>query len=352
MLSPFIPHLASPLVIKSSCLPPSPPPPGPAPSPPLTTHPPNPAPCSTLPPLPPAGLSHFTLLPEDFQLIYAQYYGNIQTISARNVLFHKIKAMGEDALSRLNWFEPDTVHPKDEGHKIYADILIHMFQTYVREQVIRRNEAAAPTASRVMEQLYVLPVEEGPLPTPLVENNYQKAGGFCSMNEDLKQYVISSLGWEWVDEGFPMSNGLPHHKFGYVSTLPGSKLTLMMDATLGGFAGAADGSVQVMLAHLKSYEKMGMASISCLSGCTCTPTKVNGTASIKASLTSFAAITMSNPSAKCILVVENLFDSAVASAAGFVKFKVIGLAMNEKSASKQQYLFSSDHDSYDDNRSG
>ena len=167
----------------------------------------------------------------------------------------------------------------------------------------------------------------------------------------LCAFVLFALlaGVALAEQRFPPPDFESGHKLPITTTPPARAIYFQyLDVAVL----AADGSVQVMLAHLKSYEKMGMASISCLSGCTCTPTKVNGTASIKASLTSFAAITMSNPSAKCILVVENLFDSAVASAAGFVKFKVIGLAMNEKSASKQQYLFSSDHDSYDDNRSG
>ena len=331
-----------------------PPPTGAPLSAPLTAGPPNRLPL-TPPPSPP-GLapptgSHFTLLPEDFQLIFAQYYGNIQVLSARNALFQTLSAMGVDSMSKLSWFEPDTVHPQALGHRAYADILIHMFQTYVREQVIRRREASAPTASKVMDQLYVLPVVEAPLlPEPLNLHNYELSGGFCSMNEDLRQHVqLPSAGWDWVDEGFTLPNGLQHHKYGYVSTTPGSVLTMVMDTTLGGFARPE--GVQLMLAYLKSYGNMGSARLSCLSGCTCTPTLVNGTASINYSLTSFVARTVS-PSPACIVAVENVFESAAASAAGRTKFKVLGLALHENSEAQQQYLFSIDHDNFDDDKSG
>ena len=304
-------------------------------------HPPRPAlHTPALPPCPPPD-QHFTLLPEDFHVIFAQYYGNIQVVSARNALYHKIKEIGAASLTLLNWYEVDLIHPKDEGHKMYADLLINFFQHFTREQIIRRREALS--TSKVLDLLY-LPEVEAPLPEPLVPHNYETSGGFCAMAEDFKKHVLGGAGWDWVDEGTPFPNGLQHHKWGYVSRVPGSKMTVMIDTSLGGYASVSEG-VQVLVAHLKSYEHMGKAKVACVGGCMCMPASMDGHTKTKASITSFAAITVS-PSANCILEFENLFETN----SGEYKFKVIGLAVHDRTVESNQFYFGSDHDDYADSR--
>lgn len=291
---------------------------------------------------------HFGPLPEDFHVIFAQYYGNIQVISARNALYQKIKEIGAASLPLMNWFEVDTIHPKDEGHKMYADLVIHLFQTYTREQIMARREAMNPLGKVMPQVVDAGPLGgfEPPLQEPLIPHNYEHAGGFCAMGDEFKPKVVTSMGWDFVDEGFPLPNGLPHHKYGYVSKVPGSKLTMMIDTSLGGFANLAEG-VQVLVAHLKSYEHMGKARISCVAGCTCLPATMDGHTMNHASVTSFASITVS-PSPQCMLEVENLFESS----SGEFKFKVIGVAVHDKAIDKSQFFFGGDHDDYADNKAG
>eukprot|EP00884_Botryococcus_braunii_P019754 jgi/Botrbrau1/6462/Bobra.0034s0037.1 len=99
-------------------------------------------------------------------------------------------------------------------------------------------------------------------------------------------------GWEWVDE----VTRYGAHKYGFVSLQPGSLLHLMVDsrnphpqaalvlknvtddmvreAEEESFEEAkkeVGGSTTLSLGILKSYEKMGMGSITCVSGCTCYP---------------------------------------------------------------------------------
>lgn len=114
--------------------------------------------------------------------------------------------------------------------------------------------------------------------------NWEAKNLMCTYGEGFKPLVDSaaSSGWEFINEGKP---GAP--KFGFISTQPGSvlkiKVNSVRDQEVGGAAGArgrsavssqqgvegeggsSDGSssskpMNVMLAYLKSYVGMGMAS--------------------------------------------------------------------------------------------
>lgn len=55
---------------------------------------------------------------------------------------------------------------------------------------------------------------------------------------------------------------------GIIATSPGASLTLQLDTTL---PGVNVSSTAVVLTYLTSYERMGMAHVECLSGCSCEP---------------------------------------------------------------------------------
>ncbi|CAL8471753.1 g11295 [Coccomyxa elongata] len=117
-----------------------------------------------------------------------------------------------------------------------------------------------------------------PLPAPLIPSNYEH-GSQCAINEALITLVQPSQGWEWVDEG-----KLGHHKLGWRSVTPGSKLiTKPMDTT--STVQNSSEPVLLILGILKSYEHMGQAVLACESGCTCKPLKFDGHHTIKESVT-------------------------------------------------------------------
>eukprot|EP00798_Chlamydomonas_sp_ICE-L_P027685 gene27685-7326_t len=71
-----------------------------------------------------------------------------------------------------------------------------------------------------------------------------------------------SEGWEWTDEG--------RGKWGWVATQPLARLVLRFDSNI--FAPTdprSANTVAVSIAHLKSYEHMGEANVTCISGCSC-----------------------------------------------------------------------------------
>ena len=56
-------------------------------------------------------------------------------------------------------------------------------------------------------------------------------------------------------------------KPGWVATAPGSELSIKVNSR---FSGASEDSIaKVQLSHLVSYEHMGQAQVSCVSGCEC-----------------------------------------------------------------------------------
>ena len=78
----------------------------------------------------------------------------------------------------------------------------------------------------------------------------------CTYGQAFASVVdrAASQGWEFLNEG---ANGKP--KWGYISRTPGSVLNVVVNSTRE--TRAVDGvhKMSVMLAYLKSYEKMGMA---------------------------------------------------------------------------------------------
>lgn len=70
-----------------------------------------------------------------------------------------------------------------------------------------------------------------PLPPPMIPDNYEAASTRCFIAKAFQQCVTAHTGWEWVNESRER-----RPKWGYVSKLPGSKMTLTFDSRLGGKA--------------------------------------------------------------------------------------------------------------------
>ena len=96
--------------------------------------------------------------------------------------------------------------------------------------------------------------------------------------------------------------------------------TLLMQVNT---AGCPDPTTEIALGvgHLKSYERMGRAQVSCISGCTCTPMQFDGhMPEVKASqeFWAYMAVTQSE---QCVLEVASLADTV----SGQNKVKVTSL---------------------------
>lgn len=80
----------------------------------------------------------------------------------------------------------------------------------------------------------------------------------CTYGEGFKPLMDASAskGWDFINEGRP---GSP--KWGYISRQPGSTLKIRVNSMREQNSGSSTGQpMNVMLAYLKSYDGMGMAS--------------------------------------------------------------------------------------------
>lgn len=78
----------------------------------------------------------------------------------------------------------------------------------------------------------------------------------CTYGEGFAPYVVkdNSPGWEFLNEGHPKKP-----KWGYISTVPGSTLRIRVNTTRETESKTGDNRMNVMIAYLKSYVKMGKA---------------------------------------------------------------------------------------------
>lgn len=124
------------------------------------------------------------------------------------------------------------------------------------------------------------------LPPPMIPENWESVEDRCLIGDGLHAVVAKKEGFEW-------QNDLPagkRAKWGYISTQPGSAITFKVNTVLPyAQKSGPDTLASVQIAHLRSYQGMGKAMAEC-SGCTCTPTEINGHHSDKVSLMTLTTI--------------------------------------------------------------
>ena len=65
---------------------------------------------------------------------------------------------------------------------------------------------------------------------------------------------------------------LTQHKPGWISTIPGSVLHVVVDTNLG----SLESRKSISLTYLISHQHMGQVNMSCIEGCSCYPITING----------------------------------------------------------------------------
>jgi len=122
--------------------------------------------------------------------------------------------------------------------------------------------------------------------------------------------VVATCQWQavwatcWAGLGWPdlsylnLPPPLSHHRVGYISTVPGSKITFAVSSVRQG--GDASGKMSVVLSYLKSYAHMGQASAECVEGCQCDPLHLDGYHTSKTS-TLYLALLVVSQHANCVI---------------------------------------------------
>ncbi|GAX84039.1 hypothetical protein CEUSTIGMA_g11463.t1 [Chlamydomonas eustigma] len=180
----------------------------------------------------------------------------------------------------------DQIHPTLVGELLLADLLVNYLAGAMAHFTLQNDEATATrtqshgavqevTSSQVFSSQQArelpLPLHAASLYIPVMRcfgtngDHSNSPEGFHP-SETLK--VIKSDGWQLVRE----ENG--KFKPGWVSTTPGSVLRISMTSQLSHVHGISSTWQQqeellIGITFLKSYEHMGVAEVSCMSGCKC-----------------------------------------------------------------------------------
>ena len=191
-----------------------------------------------------------------------------------------------------------------------------------------------------------------PLPPPLLLASADRASSVCKLDEELQELLVSSSGWQWVDEG---RHG--NHKWGFVANESGSWLELQLSTLLkigstspGSSASSGIGSTsttvatadssqaaleaagQLTIIFLQSYENMGTATVTCARGCTCAPATIDGHWQKETSQPGLQPLMNVTQNERCVLKVE---VQPGTQSSGH-KVKILGLVLASEAMSKGQ----------------
>ncbi|GFR42716.1 hypothetical protein Agub_g3640 [Astrephomene gubernaculifera] len=242
---------------------------------------------------------------EDAEGAISQYY-DVQYLSLRTALYRLAVHKGAPGFLWEDTFVDH--HPGDHGHKVMADLAVHLLQRTALGLLV---EPYGPADVEAVQE---------PLPEPMYQFNTAPSSPMCLVGETFRSLVVESDGWEYLNEGTAVKP-----KPGFVAKRPGSRLRLRLDTDRSGVGSPAEEQVHVYLHHLRSYEHMGKARISCVSGCACEEVVVDAHITQRVSQVYMARILVSQ-ARECLMEVTVLDQTS----SGENKFKVSGLVVSEK----------------------
>ncbi|KAG2493912.1 hypothetical protein HYH03_007848 [Edaphochlamys debaryana] len=247
----------------------------------------------------------FYMTAEDAEGALAHYY-DVQYLSLRTATYRLAAHLRQPGFRWEDEFVDQ--HPGDHGHKIMADLAVHLIQ---------RTALGLLFEPLDLEEL-VSTVES--LPPPMYPGNVPPDRTTCSVGDAFKPLVVLAEGFEYINEGTAEKP-----KPGYVTTTPGSRLRIKVDTDRSGIGSDPNGIVNVYIHHLRSYQHMGCASIECVSGCLCIPIGVNAKSQETWSQVYLSRLSVTQ-SKECIVqvtVVNHTYS-------GEHKFKVTGVVVAER----------------------
>lgn len=236
----------------------------------------------------------------------AQFYG-LPSISVRNALYHKV-ATGQPGFRAEEIFADGVLHPNDYGMRMLADLLVYLVQRTLTDMaLIPLDEAGA-----------LAPPPLGLTPRPIIRGNWQTHTLLCATDHVVQDYVVNAQGFSY---GYEHTTGLyGFHKYGWIAMTPGSKLTVQVPTAHTPGVAADSNVTAVFFGHLRSYQHMGRAAISCISGCSCDAVVVDAHHNVTTSQTLLVRLDVT-PHERCQMQVEVLAETS----SGEHKFKVISL---------------------------
>ncbi|KAG2496419.1 hypothetical protein HYH03_005645 [Edaphochlamys debaryana] len=243
---------------------------------------------------------------EDAQSAIAHYY-DAQYLSLRTATYHLAAHRETPGFQWEDMFVDR--HPGDHGHKIMADLAVHMIQ---RTAIGLLFEPLGPADEELASEA---------LPPPMYPGNTPPSSPMCVVGSLFKEHVVLREGFEWIVEGTALKP-----KPGYIANATGSRLQVKVDTDRS--VQSPGEKVGVFFHHLKSYEHMGVADFSCVSGCECTPLVTDAHIKQQVSQVYFARLDVTQ-SKECVIQVKVLEQTS----SGERKFKVSGVVVSDQGGS-------------------
>ena len=241
-----------------------------------------------------------------------------------------------------SFFITDGVHPAGQsGHRAYAEILSHQL---VKVAFGLNRRPISDFDHRFIDGVFTNATISDTshntslfLPPPIIKDNYEPSAPSCYFGASLKTDVPSvvSGGFSWVDD----SKEGWRTKLGWKTTTADSKIEFSLDMhslldPREVKPNQASAVIKLQLIYLRSYDKMGMANVTCDAGCSCQSMVLDGQWSEQLSLTVAARVDVRIPlecsgacppadKRRCVVSATMLKTTS----SGGYKFKIAGLVM-------------------------
>ncbi|WIA19951.1 hypothetical protein OEZ85_005833 [Tetradesmus obliquus] len=297
---------------------------------------------------------------EDQHAIIAKRYG-VPYVSVRDalfdVLYNDTLAKQKLGFTREEMLKGDPIHPKLIGAQMYGGgfvawgvrhmvtlSLLHNQHHYSHpllqhSRVVRRRQLLSRSppsfaGSEVSEDLTPPPLPS--FVSPIAAKQLDR-DNICYAGMALKHRPVSSNGWEWVDEGRSDCRVPGCHKYGWTTKTVGASLDFELDTSqvLSQEDRQAGYKVALVIVFLRSHMNnpereqgpqrgMGVALVSCISGCKCEPLKIDAVNTDRSSELDSLRTQVSSH-AKCMIRIKILDES---SSFGGHKFRLNGIALS------------------------
>lgn len=247
---------------------------------------------------------------EDQLGVFAQLY-SIPWLSFRGVVWKRQQRSAPGySISELMLPGGGDKHPNPYGHQMLADLVAGLLQR-AGEGLLTRPFTPADQA-----------IVDEDLLDPVLPGNIAWDDEYCFIDDKFREKVTESPGFKWIDEA------QPHHltkKEGFVATKPGAHLLLTINTAETTKTDVQDPHTVVTINHLRSYEHMGQAEVTCVSGCKCNSTIIDGHWAQKNSQLSMHRFSVSQAK-ECTLKITVL----EATSSGEHKVKIQGLVVSDE----------------------
>ena len=200
----------------------------------------------------------------------AAHYG-ATSLSYANLMTALMHSSARGNLSECQVFATvfrDPTHPNRHGEVLLADLLVN-YLAGAHKHFHSKQKRAASTLSHddyPREHPGITPLNPRSLMVPWMrcfgtKHAMYEGEGMAphDLNTTSEIDVVRAEGWAYVQT----DNGQP--KPGWVSNIPGSALWMAIDTDFGKLAGPH----LISLTVLSSYQHMGRAEVTCISGCRC-----------------------------------------------------------------------------------